>query len=107
MPTSRCPIVRLQSGWAGAQGFTTDYHSWPKAGGPCAFCSVSRRDANVGAEARPTRLGWEGVEVDRVRREWEQILVARPPASLLPNSPFLHRWVSVTSLLTPPQRSLI
>lgn len=100
MPTSRCPIVRLQSGWAGAQGFTTDYHSWPKDGGPCAFCGVSRREARVDAEERPTRLGWEGLEVDRVRREWEQIMVARPPTALLPTTPFVSRWSSVISLLT-------
>ena len=103
MPMSRCPVVRLQSGWAGAQGFTTDYHAWPKDGGPCTFCGVTRRDASTAVSARP-RLGWRGLEVFQAEREFEEILAARPRREGPPYNPDPQRWASVTSHLRGDER---
>lgn len=98
MATSRCPIVRPQAGYFGAQGFTTDYHDWRGEGGCCKFCGVSRRDARTDVEMRP-RLGWRGLEVDRAERELQAILAARPRRDGPPHTPDPERWASVTSLL--------
>lgn len=96
MPTSRCPIVRPQFGWAGARGFTTDYHSWPKDGGPCRFCGQPRKQTKT-------------TQHDRFWGEDEQSVAGRaPPHERFDAAPLKpDRWASVTSLLQPPQRSLI
>lgn len=97
MPTSRCPIVRPQSGSYGARGFTTDYHDWSGDGGHCKFCGVSRAGAKVDIETRP-RLGWRGLEVFQAEQELEQILSERP-RSLIPYTPNPDRWGNITRLL--------
>lgn len=98
MPTSRCPVVRPQAEPYGSRGFTTDYHDWHGEAGRCKFCGVSRTAARTTVEERPLRLGWQGLEVDRVRREFEQILVARQ-ADGVPYSPDPNRWANVIQLM--------
>jgi len=60
---------------------------------------VSIECARTVADVRLTRLGWEGLEVDRVRREWEQIRAARPQPAGLPFTPDPRRWACVLDLL--------
>ncbi len=101
MPTTRCPVVRLQSGSYGARGFTTDYHDWSGEEGRCKFCGISRRDAQTKDESG--RPGWRGFREQAAydaEHEFGVIMSTRPTREdLLPYSPNPDRWASIMRLL--------
>ncbi len=95
MPTTRCPVVRPQASKYGP--LVNDYHSFEgnTMRAVCRHCGQTRKECQT---AKHDRFWGEGMEAAAGRAPPHE----RFDAPLNPD-----RWASVTSLISPAQRSLI